>query len=201
MSIYTAIADVGETLLNLLRENMQDLVNPASIILSSPGEIEAQDSPRLCLFLYQVAESPHLRNQQMQSINSITMTYPPLTLDMYFMLTSYGSPQIADKTDRTIEAHRILGRAMSILYDNAILRGSLLTGDLAGSGEELKITLFPIPLEELNRIWNSFPDKSLRLSVCYMVTPVKLDSTREMDTRRVVEQETNYYQMREGSSP
>ncbi len=200
MADYTAIADAGETLIDLLRENMQDLVSPSSIILSSPGEIEAQDSPRLCLFLYQVIESPHFKGQEMQALNSTTMKYPPLTLDLYYMLTSYGSPQIADKTERTIEEHKILGRAMNILYDNAILRGSVLRGSLAGASEELKVTLHPIPIDELNKLWNSFPEKPLKLSVCYMVTPVKIDSARQVEARRVIEKETGYYQIKKAST-
>lgn len=197
MADYTAIADVGETLIDLLRESMQDLVTPSSIILASPGEIEPQDSPRLCLFLYQVSESPYLKGQEMQALNSTMLKYPPLTLDLYYMLTSYGSRQIADRTERTIEEHTVIGRAMNILYDNAILRGSVLKGSLAGSGEELKVTHHPISLDDLSRLWNSFPDKPLKLSVCYMVTPVKIDSTRLVEARRVIEKETGFYQISE----
>jgi len=201
MSDYTVIADVGETLIDLLRENMEDLITPASIILSSPGEIETQDYPRLSLFLYQVVENAYLKNQERQASNSTTVLYPPLTLDLYYMLTSYGSPQIADRTDRTIEEHKILGQAMRILYDNAILKGSVLRGSLAGTSEELRLTLHPASLEELNRLWNSFPDKPYKLSACYLVTPVKIDSTRKMEVRRAVERDIGYYQIRKVSAP
>ena len=200
MADYTAIADVGETLIDLLREKMQDLVSSSSIILASPGEIEAQDSPRLCLFLYQVVESPFLKGQEMQTLNSTTMQYPPLTLDLYYMLTSFGSPQIADRTERSIEEHTVLGRAMNVLYDNAILRGSVLRGSLAGTGESLKVTLHTISLDEISKLWNSFPDKPLKLSACYMVTPVKIDSARQFEARRVIEKDTDYYQIKKASS-
>lgn len=176
MGDYTVIADVGQTLIELLRENTEDLVDPASIILSSPGDIEPQDSPRLSLFLYQVVENAYLRNQEMSALDSTTMQYPPLTLDLCYMLTSYGFAQIVDRSDRTMEEHKVLGRAMRILYDNAILKGSVLRGSLAGSSEELRVTLLPVSLEELNRLWNSFPEKTYKLSVCYIVTPVRIDT-------------------------
>lgn len=201
MSEYTVIGDVGETMIQLLRENMQGLINPASIVLASPGEFEAQDNPRLSLFLYQVVENAHLKNQEMQSLNTTTVQYPPLTLDLYYMLTSYGSTQVADKTDRAVEEHKVLGRAMQIFYDNAVLRGSLLRGSLSGADEELRLTLHPAPLEEMNRLWNSFPDKPFKLSVCYLVTPVKIDATRKMEVRRVLERDTGYYQTKKVSSP
>lgn len=201
MSDYTVIADVGETLTYLLRESMQGLITPASIVLSSPGEFEGQDYPRLSLFLYQVVENAHLKNQERQALNSTTLQYPPLTLDLYYMLTSYGSPQIADRTDRAIEEHKVLGRAMQVFYDNAIIRGSVLKGSLAGTSEELRLTHHPIPLEELNRLWNSFPDKPYKTSVCYLVTPVRIDATRQMEVRRVVERDSGYHQMKKVSTP
>lgn len=201
MSDDTVVADVGETLLDLLKENMQDLMGPESIILSSPGDIEAHDYPRLGLFLYQVMENAYLKNQEMQVLDAATMTYPPLTLDLYYMLTAYSSSQIADRTERSLEAHRVLGRAMRIFYDHAILKGSVLRGSLAGTGEELRLNLHPLPLEELNRLWNSFPDEPYRLSVGYVVRPVKIDTSRTMEVRRVIEKDVGYYQIKEGRPP
>lgn len=201
MSDYTVIADVGETLVGLLRDNMLDLITPASIVLSSPGEVEAQDSPRICLFLYQIVENAYLKNQEMQALNPSTSLYPPLTLDLYYMLTSYGSPQIADRTDKAIEEHRVLGRAMRVFYDNAIIKGSELKGSLAGTDEELRLILHHVPLEELNQLWNSFPEKPYKLSVCYIVTPVKIDTTRTLEVKRVIERDAGYYQMKKASAP
>jgi hypothetical protein len=200
MSDYTVIADVGETLVGLLRDNMQDMIASASIVLSSPGEVEAQDSPRLSLFLYQVVEDAYLKNQEMQALNPSTSLYPPLTLDLYYMLTSYGSSRIADRTDRAIEEHTVLGRAMRVFYDNAIIKGSVLKRSLAGTSEELRLILHHVSLEELNRLWTSFPDKSYKLSVCYMVTPVKIDATRTMEVKRVIERDAGYYQMKKAST-
>jgi len=54
MSDYGAIAYVGETLIEILRDNMEDLIPRDSIILASPGEIDAKDNVRLSLFLYQI---------------------------------------------------------------------------------------------------------------------------------------------------
>jgi hypothetical protein len=201
MSDYTVIADVGETLVGLLRDNMDDLIDRSSIVLSSPGEVEAQDAPRLCLFLYQIVENAYLKNQEMQALNSSTRPYPPLTIDLYYMLTSYGSPQIADRTDKAIEEHKVLGRAMRVFYDNTIIKGSVLKGSLAGTSEELRLILRHVPLEELSQLWNSFPEKPYKLSVCYLVTPVKIDATRTGEVMRVIEKDAGYYQMKKASAP
>ncbi len=60
-------------------------------MLASPGEIEENDDVRLSLFLYQVLENVHLKNQEMQIKDPTTLTFPPIALDLYYMLTSYTS--------------------------------------------------------------------------------------------------------------
>jgi len=195
MPDYRVIADAGETLISLLRENLNDLIpNPDEIVLISPGEIESNDTVRLSLFLYQVIENIHLKNQEMEKINSAKLRYPPLVLDLYYMLTSYPS-SIQDRTERTKDEHTILGRAMRVFNDNGILTGSALKGSLATSGEELHITLHPTSLDDITKIWNTFQGKPLRPSACYLVTPVNIDSTREMGVQRVVSKETSQDEM------
>jgi hypothetical protein len=192
MANYTVIADVGDTLIELLRNNMEDLIpEPERIVLASPGEIE-DNSTRLSLFLYQVAENDYLKNQEMQQVNSTALQYVPLTLDLFYMLTAYSS--IENLTDRNLEAHTILGRAMRIFYDNAILRGSVLRGSLSGTDAELRIVLTTVSMENLPMMWNSF-DKPYKPSVFYQVTPVPIDSTRQRDVGRVIEKDMRYYQM------
>jgi hypothetical protein len=192
MSGYTAIADIGETLIDLLRNSMKDLIPPDSIVLFSPGEIETNDSLRLSLFLYQVAENIHMKNQEMQIIDSTRLKYPSMGLDLYYMLTSYPSSGISDKTERMKEEHSVLGRAMQVLNDNAILTGSVLKGSLARDGDELHVMLAPTSLDDMTKIWTVFPGKSFRTSVCYLVTPVMIDSAREIGVQRVKSKETNY---------
>lgn len=191
MADYTAIADVGETLITLLRDNMSDLISPGSIVLLSPADVE-DEAIRLTLFLYSVTENPHLKNQEMRNLSPTQLGYPPSTLDLYYLLTTYASNLIPDRTERTLEEHRILGRAMRIFYDNGILSGTTLQGSLAGTDEELRIVLNPISLDDVNKIWTTFQEVPYRLSVSYLVTPVRIDSTRSISTQRVVSKEMNH---------
>lgn len=186
MSDYTAIADVGETLVELLRGNMQDLIPADSIALVSPGEIEGKDNIRLSLFLYQVEENIYLRNQEMEKIGSSRLKAPPLALDLYYMLTSYPSTGIQDRSERTGEEHRILGRAMQVLYDNPILIGSVLKGSLSAYDNELHVMMTSMSLDDMSKIWSTFKEKSFRPSVCYQVTPVKIESSIEKKISRVI---------------
>jgi len=195
MSDYIVIADVGDTLKKLLWENIKtdsrihpDIIDSEDdITLFSPEEMDTGDTKKLSLFLYQITENPYLKNQEMQSTNSVMLKYSPLALDLFYLITP--------KTNDRKKDHILLGKAMQIFYDNAVIKGSILQGTLAGTTEELRVILYSLPFDEMIRLWQSFPEKPFRLSVCYQVTPVTIDSTREIEAKRVVEKETGYYQM------
>ena len=97
---------------------------------------------------------------------------PPLIVDLYYLLTAHHA------TDQ-LEAHRGLSRAMRVFYDNAILRGSPIQDDQGRgltSDTTLRITLNPISMEDMTRIWSVFPDTQYEISVTYLVTPVPIES-------------------------
>lgn len=200
MSDYTVIAEVGDTLIDLLRENLDPSIQN-SIILTSPGEIESNDNIRLSLFLYQITENTYMKNQEMQlndPLDPTRLSFPPLTLDLYYMLTSHPSTGIQDKTERTKEEHSLLGRAIQIFNDSSILKGSTLRGSLAENYEELHITMTNLNLDDMTKIWTTFQDTPFRPSVCYLVTPIKIDSSREKIVQRVVSKEvSSYYKEKE----
>jgi hypothetical protein len=177
MSDFTAIADVGDTLIELLRENMHDLIPVDSIALVSPGEIEGKDNVRLSFFLYQVNVKTCLENQEMGNMGPSKVKASPLALEFYYMLTSYPSPGIQDRTERTQEEHSILGRAMQVLHDNSILTGSVLKGSLSAYDNELHVMVTSMSLDDMSKIWSTFKEQSFRPSVCYLVTSVEIEST------------------------
>ena len=195
MSDYTVIADVGDTLKKLLWEKMKTdpkihpdiIASEDDIALASPEEMEAGNAKKLSLFLYQITECPYLKNQEMQSLDSAKLKYVPLALVLFYLIT----PKTEDKK----KDHILLGKVMQILHDNAIVKGSILQGTLEGTTEELRMTFYSLPFDEMIHLWQSFSEKSFELSVCYQVTPVSIDSTREVEAKRVVEKQAGYYQM------
>lgn len=193
MSDYTAIADVSYTFIDLLRNKMEDIIDPDSIVVASPGEIEANDNVRLSLFLFQVIENVHMKNQEMQIINPAKLKYPPLIMDLFYMLTSYPSSGIQDKTERTKEEHSILGKAMQVLHDNSIITDPLLRGCLTDDGQELHISQTPLNLDDMTKIWSTFQNRPFRPSVCYLVSNVRIESTREKEAKRVTDLKFDRY--------
>ena len=193
MSDYTAIADVSYTFIDLLRNKMEDIIDPDSIVTVSPGEIEANDNVRLSLFLFQIIENVHMKNQEMQMIDHTKLKYPPLIMDLLYMLTSYPSSGIQDKTERTKEEHSILGKAMQVLHDNSIITDPLLRGCLTDDGQELHISQTPFNLDDMTKIWSTFQNRPFRPSVCYLVSNVRIESTREKEAKRVTDLKFDKY--------
>ena len=181
MSDYTAISDVGKTLIKLLWDNIKDDDTAKSIIgsenqitLSSPEESDK----KLSLFLYQVTENAYLKNEEMQSLNTTKLKYPPLFLNLFFLVTPH--------TENSDNDHIILGKVMQIFHDNSILRGSVLPDSLVG--DELKLIMTPLSIEDMNKICTViYKSKPYRLSVCYEITPVAIESMREREVKRVTE--------------
>lgn len=191
----TAIADVGRTLVELLSEELNFTLNSDEVTLASPAEIQGGDT-RLSLFLYSIIENPNLKNRPREIINSKTSEPPPLTVDLYYLLTSYASDSIpGGLTARLLEAQEILGRALRVFYDNSIIGGSKLKGSLTETVAELHVTLNPITVEDLTRIWSVFPEEAYRTSVSYVVTPVPIKSRRSLDSQRVVARQTDHDHM------
>ena len=188
MSDYNAIADVGETLKKLLGDNIDDsIIGENQITLSSPEGIES--GKKLSLFLYQVTENAYLKNEEMQIVNSTKLKYPPLTLSLFYLVTPH-TPKTEE--DHVKKDHIILGKVMQIFHDNAILRGSVLHESLVD--EELKLILTPLSMEELNKICTVIlKNEPYMLSVCYEVTPVRIESMRDRDVARVTERELKKY--------
>nr|CBH39147.1 conserved hypothetical protein [uncultured archaeon] len=187
MSDYNAISDVGKTLIQLLEDNIEDasVIGKNQITLSSPEEVEPDK--KLSLFLYQVTENAYLKNEELQSLNTKKLKYPPLTLSLFYLVTPNTQNMDSD--------HIILGKVMQIFHDNSILKGSILQDSLVG--DELRLILSPLSTEELNKIWIVISKtKTYKLSVCYEVTPVRIDSMRKREVKRVTERELEKYMIR-----
>lgn len=188
MSSYTVIGDIGETLKRLLEDDPWAGITPKpEITFKSPKELKDSgdgSNNMVSLFLYQICENQYLKNEEPYMVDNTSLSLHPLTLDLIYLVTPYHN----DKTQEKV----ILGKVMQIFYDNSILTGTVLQGGLAGTDEEIKLIFNTISLDDLTKIWSAFQEAAYRLSLSYMVTPVTIDSTREMGMQRVVSKEMNH---------
>ncbi|MEA2859984.1 MAG: hypothetical protein QOC72_2023 [Methylobacteriaceae bacterium] len=174
------IASVSETLKSVLDAAVSTLDNPASAELSNlQGNISTSPA-RLTIFLFEVAEDVSARNKPRvrAAVQPHIMTSkPPMALVLRYLITAWGG-------DRATE-HRLLGRAMQVLYDGALISGPDLQGSaLKDTTEVLKVTLLPLTLEERTRVWYSV-QRPYRLSLYYEIRVVNLDSETSVQSRMV----------------
>ena len=184
MADFTGIGDVGETLKKLLKDDPWTGISPKpEVTFKSPKEIkdDGGTANTVSLFLYQILENPHMKNEEGIRVNDAQLQVPPLVLDLFYLVTPYSE-------DKTQEKY-ILGKVMQIFYDHAILAGTVLQGSLADSDEELRLVAHPLSLDDLTKIWSAFQEVAYRLSVAYLVTPVRIDSPRLTGMQRVVAKE------------
>jgi uncharacterized protein DUF4255 len=205
MATSDAVAAVGLTLQALLADrvaNPTNSGNPLPVTLGHPGpERDPEggvDEARINLFLYQIEENCFLKNQEIPGHgHPAAYGHPPLSLNLHYLLTVFGSTANSTFFDET-PAHQILGSAMHVLHDNAIINGSLVTRKppagrlildptLRDEFETIKLTLRPFGLEDLSNVWTAL-ELSYRLSVAYEVSVVQIDDARPRRHPRPVQE-------------
>jgi Pvc16 N-terminal domain/IPT/TIG domain len=193
MSDHLAIGGVSLTLKALLDDRMEFTRaalppnDKVTVTISAPDVAQPTiTGPRFNLFMYHIAENGALKNQEIPGQGHPgDYGHPPLSLDLFYLCTAYGSIETND-----VQAHRILGDAMRVLHDFPLITESLLRErtpgsipvldtDLVGEFEKIKITLYSMPVEESFKIWSSLPDTNFRCSVAYQVSVVQIESRRQ----------------------
>ena len=189
MSNALAIAAVTATLRNLLESvNQGTGLNGSNVSITTKPPDKARDGTstdnQINLFLYQVLPNAAWRNMDIpQRVRAGETAIPPLALNLYYMLTAYG------EGDDDSLGHRLLGHAMSIFYDHPLLGAQEIKdalppdidSDLENQIERVRITLQPLTVEEIFRLWSGFLTQ-YRISVSYEISVVLIESARAVRT-------------------
>ena len=205
MSTYQAIGGVSETLKTLLEDRMElpaDAVNLFRVSIGPPRpetqvNVDMPEAPRANLFLYRALESGNLKNQEIPGHgNASAYGFPPLSLDLHFLVTAYGTREIQGHYNETL-AHFLLGSAMRVLHDFPVIAESLQTvrppvgtqilhESLRGSFERVKLTFEPVSLEDLAKIYTALT-LPFRVAAAYNVSVIQIDSQRPRQFPRRVQ--------------
>jgi hypothetical protein len=149
------------------------------------------EKPRVDLFLYRVTENGYLQNQEIPGRDSrLAYGHPPLSLNLHYLVTAYGNAEVAGETvtyDDTM-AQFLLGSTMRVFHDVPIVTDGLVTNrppsgrtllheSLLHEYEHVKMTLEPLSLEDLTKVWTALTLR-YRLSAAYVVNVVQIESRR-----------------------
>jgi hypothetical protein len=177
MSNSLAVAAVTTTLQSILLGLATldpDLTDTTVTILPPDKARGTNTTNQLNLFLYQILPNAAWRNMNIPTkVMPGESGTPPLALNLYYLLTAFGRDDDATQAF----GHELMGKAMSILYDNSILSSEeiqnataalLPRSDLDRQVERVRITLQPLSVEEISKLWTGFATQ-YRLSVAYEV--------------------------------
>jgi hypothetical protein len=169
MSASTAIGMVSESLRNLLVAEMT-IAPPVAVTILAPDETGGDR--RINLFLYRVVENPAFKNNdwQVKPGEAERIVPPPLSLNLYYLMTPYGQN---DPLTGNATAHEMLGEAMRVFHEHAVVPQRALVQGLRDAAEQIKIVLNPMDPDELGKIWSTF-SQPFRLSVMYEISVVQL---------------------------
>jgi hypothetical protein len=158
---------------------------PIAVLSDLQGDIPIHPA-RITIFLFETVEDPSSKNR-FPSVTKVPPKLqkqkPPLALLLRYMLTPWSGDRLTD--------HRMLGRAMQVLYDGAVLSGVQLLGRLAQTNQALRISLSPLTIEERARVWYAI-QKPYHLSVTYEIRVVNLDAVSFDTLTPATERSTEY---------
>jgi hypothetical protein len=177
MATHRAIAAVGKSLVGLLAEKCPktEFVGAAFTLFQS-SDFAATKRPLLgiSLCLCRVSINANQRNPTLQTPLDGRRQRPPLPLDLYFVLTAWA------KT--SARQHDLLGWAMCVLDENAVLSAATLnrfaggTGVVFGPAESVEIAPTNLDFEQMSTVCDLLQIHQ-HPSIVYIARPVLIQSS------------------------
>lgn len=190
MATPKVIRNVAQSLITILGNNVPSVGGVANVHAARPDAVGSLTPPFLVLYLYQVLESPQLRNSgpttKVASGSSVEVTSDPLALDLYFLLIPGADPST---TSSFLVTYDILAEAAVALHDNAIFSpGQLGVSGLTDEEAKLEyqVTMNPLGTGDLFELWQAV-NEPYRLSAAYVVRTVRIDSSGTATEKLVAE--------------
>ena len=167
---FNSISEVGNRIVAILKKELvPDVVQHTSAIgLCSP---EDHGELTIGVYLYDISPNDDLVEMGFASRDRHTQVYPSTFLTLRYMICVWS---MGDVRYRTEEEHRILGRVVQALSDNAVVSQ---TSSLYGAPMDTRIEMERLDTGEKLRRW-SFPSKPYQLPLFYRVQPVEITSNR-----------------------
>ncbi|MFH2102450.1 MAG: DUF4255 domain-containing protein [Chloroflexota bacterium] len=188
MSNYLSIAAVTEAFRQVLNEAATASgVAGASATAVRPtsgtnnGQPGSPPASGVNLFLYQVTPNGTFRNVDAPTRRSDGSLLSPTraAYDLHYLLTFYGS-------ETNLEPQRVLGSALRVLNSVPVLTRKrlesikmslpfLAAANVETEVETVKVSLNPMNLEELSKLWSVFFQTTYHLSVAFQASVVFID--------------------------
>jgi hypothetical protein len=183
MSGYLAVNTVSRALRRILATAFvaDPMVNSLvggeeGIVFSNPTETAQDPAKHLSVWLYRITENEFVKNMPAPpEPDPRHGRISPLALDLSYLITPFTTSGENDQV--------LLGKSMQVMHDNGIVYVRDQLNDVV---DEIRVVFCRLALEEVTRIWEALQEP-YRLSVCYLVRVVRVDSTRLDEAPPVLE--------------
>ncbi|MGR9134497.1 DUF4255 domain-containing protein [Rhizobium leguminosarum] len=193
MSGFQVIAQAGEEIRNIFSKALKNAGlgsgDSSSIVSLAPPAKENERT--LSLWLYLVTENEHVRNRPNIVEKDGVIRPPPLALTLYYLAT----PGIASNSDGLAadeaisNSAKVLGVVLQTLHARPVVAlDKAPNGNSETTSEQLHLSLCRLSIEDLARIWEAL-DHPYRLSICFKVNIVRIESLRQTIAKPVTERE------------
>lgn len=176
MTDYTGIYEVGESIVNLLRNEM----TPEPIAVKEHIGLCEPQSPedfRLTVWIYNIEmikDTGARTGFQPDPENPSLERFAPMQLKLHILISAHSK---APALQKYADEYRLIGRAMQVLRDVPSIPREHLAGSLANSEEPVLIEIKKMESEELTRVWNN-STKTIRPSFAVTVSQIFIRSER-----------------------
>lgn len=180
MAKYTAIADIGKTIVEMLRDNLvpEPVAKPESIGICDPKE---RGNFIVGIHPYNIVENKEIVTKPINLPDGCIQD-PPTSYQIYYVLSIASK---AELSNRSSDEQRILGRVLQIFKDSRILKKKYMPDALKLSNESISLDVLTLELEEKVKIWGMFSE-AYKLSIFFSLGPVLIESTNiRVPARRV----------------
>ena len=184
MGDYSVIAAVTRTLVQVVQDGINRCegdIARASVTTTRPDRGDPNPQPRVNLFMFHAVPNSALRNDDIPlRTPSGLIRRPMVPLDLFYLISFYGN----DDPNR-IEPQVLMGVTMSalnahpILLPDAIIRAAASFDTPLNSQfalQQVQLTLHNMSVNELSRLWGTFPQVPYVPSVCYRASAVVIES-------------------------
>lgn len=183
MATSQAIALIGQAILGLLEAGCpKPEFEGAMFELYQASNFQNPMNEGVSLYLYRIATSSR-RNLPSRMGPNGERYRPPLPLDLYYLLTTWGKD--------AAKQQRLLGWCIRELGDIPILPAGLLNhyapeAEVFRPDESVELIFEPLSLQDWANLWEPLKPK-LSLSVGYVARMVSIDSSVEVTNSRSVQ--------------
>ncbi len=183
--MHTALRATSLTLLDFLATGIAadpelgplfDLMSGGTmrVALNTPEEMTQNNLQGISLWLYRLVRDDQRLNAPPERVSPTRLQPTPLPVRLHYLVTPIVTVDPVDPSASSEREQTILGKAMQLLYEHPVLRGTDLQDTLAGTVAQLGVRLESHTMDELSRIWTAL-GRSYELSVSYEVTVVNIE--------------------------